>query len=157
MAWTWRPIRAQNLSANLAYTHAYLTDDAPPIGGKSGDDLPDVPKFSANLGADYDFPISEQVNGFVGASYQYMGSRPIDFVSVLPVTYVRPVMQEYHMVDLHAGATRGGLTVEAYVRNIGNEYGFNRLVSETRDGYDPPLTAAVIEPRTFGLSISAKF
>ena len=157
LAWTWNPIAGLSLSADLAYTHAYLTDDAAPIGGKSGDDLPDVPKFSANLGADYDFAISDRINGFVGASSRYMGSRAIDFVSGTPATYVRPVMPEYHTFDLHMGATRGDLTVEAYIRNIGNAYGFNRLVAETRDGYDPPLTAAVIQPRTFGLSLSAKF
>jgi outer membrane receptor protein involved in Fe transport len=66
-------------------------------------------------------------------------------------------MPEYHLGNLHAGVTRGGLGVEAYIKNVGNSYGITRLVSEVRDGYDAPLAAAIIQPRTFGLSISYRF
>jgi iron complex outermembrane recepter protein len=157
LAWAWKPITSLSLSANASYTHAYLTSDALAIGGKSGDDLPNVPKFSANVAADYDFPITGEVNGFVGGNFQYQGSRPIDFISGTPPGFVRPVMPEYHTVNLHAGVNLGGLGIEAYVKNIGNFYGITRLASEVRDGYDAPLAAAIIQPRTFGLSISYKF
>jgi outer membrane receptor protein involved in Fe transport len=157
LAWTWKPITNLNLSANASYTHAHLTSDALAIGGKSGDDLPDVPKFSANVAAEYDFPVTAEVNGFGGANFQYQGARPVDFISGTPPGFVRPVMPEYHTVNLHAGVNRGGLTVEAYIKNVGNSYGITRLVSQVRDGYDAPLAAAIIQPRTFGLSIGYKF
>jgi iron complex outermembrane recepter protein len=157
IAWTWKPITGLSLSANAAYTDAYMTEDAPAISAKAGDELPDVPKFSANLAADYDFPVTTDVSGFVGGNYQYLGARVIDFVSGSPANYVRPDMPAYNTVNLRAGLSRGGLLGEFYVKNVGDSYGITRLVSEVRDGIDAPWAAAVIPPRTFGLSISYKF
>jgi hypothetical protein len=66
-------------------------------------------------------------------------------------------MPAFHTFDLHAGLTRGGISLEAYVKNIGNAYGMTRLLSEVNAGYGPPYSAAIIPPRTFGLSISDTF
>ena len=143
--------------ANGAYTHAYLTADAPGISAKAGDRLPDVPELSANFGVDYDFPITTEVKGFVGGNFQHQGARVADFVSGSPAGYERPIIPAYNTVNLRAGVDRGGLTFEAYVKNVGNTYGFTRIVSEVQNGYGPPLAAAVIQPRTFGISISDKF
>ena len=157
LAWTWKPIGGLSVSANAAYTNAFLTADAPGISAKAGDKLPDVPEVSANLGADYDFPLTTEVKGFVGGNVQYLGARVSDFVSGMPPGYGRPSMPAYSTVNLHAGASRGGLTVEAYIKNVGDSYGFTRIASEVQNGYGPPLAAAVIQPRTFGVSLSSKF
>ena len=156
-AWTWKPITGLSLSANGAYTDAHLTADAPGIGGKSGDALPNVPKFAANLGADYNFPIDSDVGGFVGGNVQYQGNRYADFVKGLPAGTSRFSMPDYETVNLHAGVTRGGLNIEAYAKNLSNSYAYSRIVSEVANGYGPPLGAALIQPRTFGISISDDF
>ena len=57
-----------------------MTADAPTVGGKSGDRLPYVPKFAANIGADYDFPITDTVSGSVGGDVHYQGDRTSAFV-----------------------------------------------------------------------------
>ena len=157
LAWTWKPITGLSVLANAAYTDAYLTADAPGISARAGDKLPDVPEFSANLGVDYDFRLTTEVKGFVGGNFQYQGTRVMDFVSGAPDGYERPSMPAYHTVNLRAGSSRGGLTVEAYIKNVGDAYGLTRITSEVQNGYGPPLGAAVIQPRTFGLSISDKF
>jgi iron complex outermembrane recepter protein len=157
LAWSWKPMTGLSLSANAAYTHAYLTSDAPAIGGTSGEDLPDVPKFAANVAADYDFSIAGAITGFVGGSFQYQGSRHIDFIANTPAAFVPPDMPKYTTGNLHAGVNRGGLTFEAYIKNVGNSYGITRLASEVRDGYDAPLAASIIQPRTFGISIISRF
>ena len=156
-AWTWKPISGLSWSANAAYTHAYLTTDAPGIGGRAGDDLPDVPRFSANVAVDYDFPVTGLVNGFVGGNFMYMGSRVSDFVAALPADMNRAIMPAYHMLNLRTGMNYGDLTAEVYVKNVTDSYGLTRLYGETIDAYSPPLAAAVIQPRTFGVSISCKF
>lgn len=156
-AWTWRPISGLSWSANAAYTHAYLTTDAPGIGGRAGDDLPDVPQFSANMAVDYDFPVTTLINGFVGGNFMYMGSRVTDFVADLPADMNRAVMPAYRTLNLRTGMNCGDLTAELYVKNVTNSWGIARLYGETIDAYSPPLAAAIIQPRTFGLSISYKF
>jgi iron complex outermembrane recepter protein len=157
LAWMWRPMTGVDLSATADYTHAYLTADAPGIGGKAGDDLPDTPEFSANVAADYDFPITAQLDGFAGVDYQYEGERHIDFIAGKPAGFITPIMPGYSTVDFRVGVNRGNVSVEAYVKNIGNAYGMLQLVSQVRNGYGPPLAASVIAPRTFGLSITAQF
>jgi outer membrane receptor protein involved in Fe transport len=146
-----------NLSANLAYTHAYLTVDAPGIGGNAGDELPDVPRFAANVSADYDFPITNSIGGFVGASFRYQGDRRTLFVTGTPPLFARPVMPAYETVDLRAGVNRGGLELAVYVKNLNDSHGLNTVSSLNFDGFSPPLTGAVIQPRTYGISISDKF
>jgi hypothetical protein len=66
-------------------------------------------------------------------------------------------MLGYNVVNLHAGLSHGGLNVEAFIRNVGNSYGMTRLLSEVNSGYGPPLSAAIIQPRTFSISITDKF
>jgi iron complex outermembrane recepter protein len=155
--WTWKPLTGLNLSANGAYTDARMTADSPAISAKSGDELPNVPKYSANVAADYDFPITTDVTGFVGTNYQYMGARVVDFISGVPAGYVRPEMPAYDIVNLRGGISRRGLTIEGYIKNVADTYGFARLRSEVRDGYSSPLAAAIIQPRTYGLSVGYKY
>lgn len=145
------------MSANAAYTDAHLTSDSPPISAVAGDKLPDVPMFSANFATDYDFTITSEIEGFVGGNYQYEGARSGSFISGLTAGEERLRMPGYDVVNLHAGLSHGGLTVEAFIRNVGNSYGITRLLSENNSGYGAPLSAAVIPPRTFGVSISDKF
>lgn len=152
LAWTWRPVTGLSLSLNGAYTNAEMTSEAPQIGATSGDQLPDSPKLSGTLAADYDFPLAYDVDGF----FQYLGSRPIDYVSSTPAGYVRPVMPSYNMVNLHAGVDISNFQVELYVKNVGDTYGLTRLRSQMRDGISAPLAAAIIPPRTIGISLTQK-
>ncbi len=66
-------------------------------------------------------------------------------------------MPGYHTFDLRSGITHEGIDVNFYVKNVGNTYGFTRLLSELNSAFGPPYGAAVIQPRTYGLSISDKF
>lgn len=157
LAWTWQPIRGLNVSADAAFTDAFLTTDAPGISAVAGDKLPDVPELSANVAADYEFPLTAEAEGFMGGNFQYQGARKQDFISGLPAGEVRPTMPAYGMANLHAGISRGDLTAEFFIKNVNNAYGITRLLSELGAGYGPPLSAAVIQPRTFGISISDKF
>ena len=157
LAWAWRPVRGLSLSVNGAYTDARMTSDAPQVGAKSGDQLPNSPKFSANATADYDFQLADKTYGFVGGDYQYLGARPIDYVSGVPVGYVRPVMPAYSVVNLRAGVDISELEIELYVKNVGDTYGLTRLRSQERDGVSAPLAAAIIPPRTIGISLTQRF
>ena len=156
-AWTWAPIPGLNWSANADYTHAYLTTNAPGIGGRAGDNLPAVPEFSAYVAGEYDFPLSSEMDALVGANFSYEGSRYSNFVTGLPSTMTRTVLPAYRTLNMHAGINYRSVTVEMYLKNVTNTYAFSEISSEAIDGFSPPLAAAVIQPRTVGLSISTKF
>lgn len=155
--WSWEPVNGLRLAANAAYTDAKLTADAPAIGGKSGDELPDVPRVSGNVAADYEFPISAELAGFFGGNVQYEGARHQDFVASKPLGYVAPEMPAHTVGNLHVGVAYTGFSVEAYIKNVANSYGMTRISSLMANGYSPPLAVGVIQPRTFGLSLSKEF
>ncbi|MDT9170960.1 TonB-dependent receptor domain-containing protein, partial [Escherichia coli] len=63
------------LGGTLAFTDAKLTDNAPSIGGRSGDRLPLTPEWSGSLTADYRHAIRGDWTGAIGADYRYAGAR----------------------------------------------------------------------------------
>jgi iron complex outermembrane receptor protein len=154
----WTPVAGLNLSANLAYTDAHLTQSAAGVNGKDGDQLPNVPKWGANLSADYDFPLSGSVSGFVGGGVHYVGDRISGFVGGSPpATFARPKMPAYTTLDLRAGVNWGNYVLQVYAKNVSDERGLENISSEASSAYNPPFTASVIQPRTIGVALIAKW
>ncbi len=48
-----QPINGLRLGVTGAYTNATLSNDAPSLGGRAGDRLPNIPQFSGSVTADY--------------------------------------------------------------------------------------------------------
>lgn len=153
--WQYTPIIGLVLSANASHTDAELTANTPPgLYGYKGDALPWVPKWSANLGVDYNFPLSGGWSGYLGGSYRYVGSRKTDFLSV-PGS--RLTVPSYHGVDLHAGAYVRNWTFQTYVKNLANARGITSLGSETTNPLGSPFAASYVPPRTVGVTVGLDF
>jgi len=153
----WVPVHGLNLGATLALTNAKLTEDAPGVGAKSGERLPYSPKVVATLTADYRFPLGGELNGFVGASYHYVGDRKIDFQASAPAGYVRPSLPSYDTVNLRAGVEADRVEVAVFVKNVGDSRGLTNLNSTNIDGVSAQLYAGTIQPRTYGVTVTSKF
>jgi iron complex outermembrane receptor protein len=152
------PLDGLTLSGNLAYTDAELTQDALAVNAVSGDRLPSVPKLSAYFSADYDFEIAPSWGAFVGGDVRYTGDRPSDFVSgTPPAGFERPTMPDYTTYGLRAGFTHDAWDLELYVKNLGNVRGIDSLRSLAFGGFSDPYAASIIQPRTVGISLSAKY
>jgi outer membrane receptor protein involved in Fe transport len=151
------PLRGLNISLNLAYTDAHLTEAAPGVNGRDGDELPNVPKWSAALNVDHDFTLSGTTSAFVGGGLHYVGQRVSGFVTGSPADFARPVMPAYTTVDLRSGLNYRNYTFELYAKNVGNERGFNNITSLALSAYQAPFTASVIQPRTVGFAVIGKF
>ncbi|HEY2622271.1 MAG TPA: TonB-dependent receptor, partial [Dyella sp.] len=154
-SWKYAPVRGLVLSANATWTDAALTADTPPgLYGYNGDRLPWVPKWNATVGAEYDFPLGSGWSGFVGGSYNYVGRRESDFLSV---PGPRISVPGYHGIDLHAGTYIGNWTIKGYVKNLTNQRGITSLASETTDPQGSPFNAAYVPPRTVGVTLGLDF
>ncbi len=151
------PLAGLSFSANLAYTDAVLTQDAPGASAFSGQRLPNVPKISANLSGDYDFTLTPSIDGFAGFSFRHVGDRPSGFVTGAPAGFVRPVMPSYDTVDLRAGVKHGDWTLEVFAKNASDTRGIVNLTSLSISGAANPYAAGIIQPRTFGVSLSSRF
>lgn len=154
-SWRYTPVAGLLLSANATWTDAELSADAPPgLYGSKGDRLPYVPKWNANLGVDYDFPLAGGWSGFVGGSYRFVGSRVTDFAVVPGPRFEVP---SYNGVDLRAGFYYDNWAFKAYVKNLGDNRGISSLASETTDPLAAPFGAVYVTPRTVGVSASVSF
>jgi iron complex outermembrane recepter protein len=152
------PSRSLSLYANGAYVDAYLTDDAVLAGGLKGDQLPYNPKWQSTIGAEYDHPLSGSVNGRAGISWRYTASRFSDF-NPPPAPDVPAAPQHkldsFSQIDAHAGVDVGKFRVDAFVRNL---TGSRAIVNIGAFGaFNGDLPAAVIMPRTFGLSLGVRY
>jgi outer membrane receptor protein involved in Fe transport len=155
---TGRPIDGLSLSLNGAYTDAHLTKDTDPlVGGFKGDPLPYVPDWSFGFNADYEWPITADVNAFVGSSISYTSDRTPDF-GTRNADGELVHLDSYETIDLRAGIETGRWMVQAYVRNLFDSEGITSIV--TLDPGTFPNNAGaigIIRPRTVGVSVGTRF
>ena len=146
------PAPGLSLYANGAYVDAHLTSDAPAlVGGVAGDQLPYNPKWQATVGAEYERNLNLHVTGHAGVSWHYTGTRYSDFDAASGQRRLRPFSQ----VDAHAGVDVGRFRIDAFAHNLTDARGIVNL------GFFGPvsgdLSAAVIQPRTIGLSLGYRY
>jgi iron complex outermembrane receptor protein len=145
------PIRGLTLNLNGAYTDAQLEDDAPPSANAvAGDPLPYIPKWSASARADYEWAVTDSLNGFAGASWRYTGARQSDFSedTHLPANSVW---------DLRLGIESERWTVTLFAKNVGDERVINSILPVSYSIPGGPLEAIVGPPRSFGATVTARF
>ncbi len=138
------------LGGTLAFTDAKLTDNAPSIGGRSGDRLPLTPEWSGSLTADYRHAIRGDWTGAIGADYRYAGART-SLVASNPDSVRLP---SYGVFGLTAELTNGRYTARLFLKNLTDE---RALLSTNSARGAAALAVSILQPRTFGFSLDAAF
>jgi len=143
-------------------------------GIREGNRLPSVPKFQISANATYTHPVSDEMDAFVSASFQHVGTRytqpsdqennPRTFVHGLafggaPVdaaTTIDLKLPDYQLFNLSAGVEmRNGLSLTAYVNNLFDE---NPLLSFDRErGGRARLGFNIGQPRVIGVTARKRF
>ena len=145
------PIPGLTFNLDGAYTDAVLTSDAPGVGGVSGNWLPYAPRWSGSLDGEYDFGLVADYKGFVGATWSYVGERYSDFSTFFSQT----LLPSYDTFALRAGVQNAHWLLEIYAKNLGDTRGITDFSPSGAPG--PAAVASVIQPRTVGVLLSAKF
>jgi outer membrane receptor protein involved in Fe transport len=156
---TARPASEFTVTGAFAYQDAHLNGAEPALGAAAGERLPNVPRFTATLNADYELPI-DSFRPTVGATLRHVGERRASFDKSTSFPQYR--LPAYTSVDLRAGFMLGvtndhPVNVQFYVHNLFDEHGqlIPRLV------FFPPATGpaqiSITQPRTIGVSASMKF
>jgi iron complex outermembrane receptor protein len=149
----------QYLSASFAgsYQDAVLTDGATPAQyalnptlGRTGDSIPNVPKFQLNLGVDYTAPISGTWQGMVAADATYRGAVNAYFASNAQFNIP---LASYTLFNLRAGVINGPWSVTAFARNLTNKRAEVSAINSSQD----PDALLTVRPRTIGLTATRKF
>jgi iron complex outermembrane receptor protein len=149
------PIRDLRLGFNAAYTDARLTEDAPGLNGKNGDQLPGIPRWNWSFTTDYYFRLPAELSGHVGGGYRWIGSR-MSQVSSSPYAYPE---HSYGVLDLNADVSRDIWTLRFYVKNLTNERA-NLNITYMQNGVTNAvvdLQSAILQPRTVGVEFDVQF
>jgi len=109
------PVSAIDVNLGVGYTHAVLAADAPVVGGLTGDQLQDVPKWTGSAGAQYSFQIGEGASGYLRADYSYTGSS-YDTFQFTPLWY-RP---SYNLLNVRLGVRKESWEGVLFVNNASN-------------------------------------
>jgi hypothetical protein len=145
------------LEADATYTNAVMDSNSPTAGAFKGNHLPLEPTWNWGLGASYAHALAEGWGGFVGANYRYIGQRPNVFaVNTATSGYYIP-LPGYYTLDLRAGVTHEKWEVLIFARNVTDQRGITSLGANTGVLKSSSYNAAVINPRTIGVSLSSKF
>ncbi len=156
LEWTFGyvPVHGLTLSWTGAYTDAYLTSPAPAAHGDSGDPLPYAPKWGTSLDAEYDWAAFADYKGFVGGTWSYVGTRSTDFGSNVDVTE-QVSLPSYHTYAVRMGFDNDRYRITLYGKNLADSRGITSYESSGAPGLLGDI--GVIQPRTVGLTLSAKF
>ena len=148
------PLHGLTLQWSGAYTDAKLTTDAPAVHGVTGDRLPYAPKWSTSFDGEYDWAAFADFKYFVGATWSYVGARETDFGSdVTQMTQVR--LPSYNTYAARVGLDNTRYRVTLYGKNLSDSRGITNYVREGAPGLNGDVS--VIQPRTIGVTLSAKF
>jgi iron complex outermembrane recepter protein len=158
LEWTFGyvPVRGLKFQWIGAFTEANLTSPAPALDANSSDPLPYAPKWTTALDGQYEWAAFAGFNGFVGATWSYVGSRSSDFASSPPATDPgQLVLPSYNTTAVRLGLENDRYRVMLYGKNLTDARGITDYISTS--GGSPYSTISVIQPRTVGLALSAKF
>ena len=155
LEWTFDyvPVHGLRLQWTGAYTDAKLTSDAPALDAVSGNELPYAPKWSTTLDGEYDFPLFSNYKGFAGATWSFVGNRMSDFASSNRDDSRQLDLPSYNTTALRVGVERDLYRVWLYAKNLSDARG----ITDYAASGSPYNDVTVIQPRTIGVVLSAKF
>ena len=136
-------IDALTVSLNAGTTHAFITRSSYPGIFGVGEEVLNVPDYSATLSADYDQPISDTTTAFVRADFPYVGRSHAYYNSS---NYSNHWSPNYGILNLNIGISQKKLSVALYAKNLLDQKKIIQYpqVNSVPGGYSVrPLTAGV--------------
>src|SRR5690606_7868781 len=117
---TGRPVDRLTLSGAFAWQDAELSEADVNLGGAKGERLPNVPRFTTTVDAEYEFDIGSLAPS-LGVTVRYVGDRRSSFNE--STSFRQYHLPEYTTVDARAGLTFGNVDAQLYVHNLADERG----------------------------------
>lgn len=154
------PTEQLDIGASVTWLQAELTENFPiPTDGLAGDEIPHSPELSGSLNARYEYPLPNDLVGFIGGDWSYRGESANQF---------RPDAPFYRIHDSYSIANlRGGVAGEDWslVLALDNALDSDEVISYTFDFQFPPIPGERFLPdnqvrpwpRTFSIMLRKQF
>jgi iron complex outermembrane receptor protein len=154
---TAHPIQYFSASFAGSYQDAYLTQGATtaqyklnPTLGRTGDPIPNVPKYQFNFGLNYTAPITGTWQGLIATDVTYRDAVSAYFASN---TKFNLPLAPYTLLNLRLGVINGPWSVTAFARNLTDKRAQVSAINSSQD----PDALLTVRPRTIGLTATRKF
>jgi outer membrane receptor protein involved in Fe transport len=136
------------LTATGNVTRAVITASPNPSTAQVGQDVLNVPKYTFTVGADYDWSVTDSMDAFVRADFDFIGSSKGAFAESDPA-YQQPA---YGVLNGSAGITSGPYELSLYAKNMANNQQIIQRpsINFVEEGY-------TLRPLTVGVKGSMKF
>ena len=141
-ALSWRPTEHFSLIGSLTYLDAALAANLALGDGtvlRDGATLPGASKWTSAETATYTF--ASRFAPFVSLSHRFVSRAQSDFSDTLPI-------DNYHLLDIRAGAKLGSVTAMLYLDNVADRRGVT--AAQTFGNF---LNDFYVRPRTVGLQV----
>lgn len=148
------PATGLTLGGTFAYTDARFTQNIATLQYHDGDPLPQTPRYSGSVTADYSHPLTGDWTAHLGGGVRLTSSRQSG-------NFQGTVFREpgYAALDLDADVSNGRYTVRLFAKNVTDERAYDNIfgIRNAFTGMFAKLSGTVIQPRTVGLAVDAKF
>lgn len=144
------------LALSGSYDDAKFTETVPGVLFQAGDRVPQVPRVTAQISADYDFPVTGEAFGFAHADYRYVGdSWSTNNALTNPETgrVVPLIRPSYRVLDLRAGFDYGHTEYALFIKNATNEIANLSDTNAVAGQAAGQSRVAVSAPRTIGMEV----
>lgn len=143
---------AFSLQGSIGYTHAELKNVPlnSPTGAKSGNQVPNVPEFTAMIGGEYRIDASQigidDGEFYLGGSYQFVDRRAADVGNNYN-------LDSYGVSNLRIGWDGDRARIYAFANNV-----FDKRYEAVGTYYGPGVAAVTVgQGRTLGMGVNVKF
>ncbi len=154
---TAHPIQYFSVSFAGSYQDTYLTQGATaaqyalnPTLGRTGDAIPNVPKFQLNLGLNYTAPLTGSWQGVAAADVTYRDAENAYFASNAQYNIG---LAPYTLLNLRLGVINGPWTANLFARNLTDKRAEVSAINSSQD----PDALLTVRPRTVGINLTRKF
>lgn len=139
--WELTALPADNLELSFSgsYTEAEF-EETPSLGVQEGDRLPGAPRLTLNVSAQYSFPITSVMDGYLRTDYQHTGDRMNGFNGAQRVE-----MGSFNIVNLRAGMLYKNWEVSLFAKNL--------FDAQAELSWDSLFGVARNRPRSVGINV----
>mgnify|MGYP001333876368 FL=1 len=159
---SYSPVGGLKLAFAGAYMQSELTTLASGTWAESnlpGYQLPDVPKWSYSLAADYDWPLSALWYAHVGGAVRRVGARwSATNVHIRERGEPTVEVPAYTMLDLNASIANGPVVLRVFARNVTDARAISQAVILGEE-WNPSaeIEQRILQPRTIGIGFDYAF
>jgi iron complex outermembrane recepter protein len=149
------PIPGLTIGGTFDYTYAVFTNTVPSIGAQDGSPLPQTPRYSGSIQASFKHALIGDWTYEVGGGVRLQGSR-FFAVNYSTLFYREPA---YGALDFNASVQNDRYTVRLFVKNVTDARTYDSYGASLSalTGTPPEVSGILIQPRTVGLAVDAKF